>query len=237
MRLPDRLQHRSARGPAHPPSGQIFSALDVGPSTFGQAPYLVDLAFWWVRKLDFLGTVNRGNAIRGREEATMSDNPKSICPTPPKRTGPAASPSEQATSDSPSDLSRSQAPPLRRLLKWLLHAALGKPWTQPMRADEKRTTDAWLFRLKAAYDAGYYKTEPTEGAQTLFPWQNKTCRDCPFWSNGICHVLAEYRGATWHTCAYFDPWNRGEALAIVRSRKEREMNRWRGWLGDGSARW
>ena len=49
--------------------------------------------------------------------------------------------------------------------------------------------DTWVYRLKDAYDAGYYKTEPAVEAQTPFPWQNKTCKDCPFWANGVCHVF------------------------------------------------
>lgn len=43
--------------------------------------------------------------------------------------------------------------------------------------------DAWVYCLKKAYDAGYYRTEPAVDEQTPFPWQNKFCRDCPFWSD------------------------------------------------------
>lgn len=31
--------------------------------------------------------------------------------------------------------------------------------------------DEWISRLKAAFDAGYYKTEAGEGQQTLIPWK------------------------------------------------------------------
>jgi hypothetical protein len=31
--------------------------------------------------------------------------------------------------------------------------------------------DEWIKRLKAAYDAGYYKTEACEEQQVSFPWQ------------------------------------------------------------------
>jgi len=33
--------------------------------------------------------------------------------------------------------------------------------------------DDWIKRLKAAYDAGYYKTEASEGKQVRFPWQTR----------------------------------------------------------------
>jgi hypothetical protein len=86
--------------------------------------------------------------------------------------------------------------------------------------------DAWIYRLKAAYDAGYYRTEPAEGAQTLFPWQNKTCKDCPFWGNGICRVFEEYRGPQAHTCTYFDEPNREHARAILQKRELHALQRW-----------
>jgi hypothetical protein len=89
--------------------------------------------------------------------------------------------------------------------------------------------DAWVARLKAAYDAGYYKTEAAEGAQTPFPWQNKTCKDCPFWANSICQVFAEYRSSTAHTCSYFDPWNHDQAQTIMRERQSQGFRRW--WEG------
>jgi hypothetical protein len=89
--------------------------------------------------------------------------------------------------------------------------------------------DAWIARLKTAYDAGYYKTEAAEGAQTPFPWQNKFCKDCPFWANSICEVFAEYRSSMAHTCSYFDPWNHEAAQTMIRERAVRRFSR--GWEG------
>jgi hypothetical protein len=65
--------------------------------------------------------------------------------------------------------------------------------------------------LKTAYESGYYRTEVAAAQQTPFPWQNKACKDCPFWANSICQVYAEYRSSTSHTCHHFDPWNRATA--------------------------
>jgi len=87
-------------------------------------------------------------------------------------------------------------------------------------------TDDWLSRLKAGYDAGYYKTEVARGEQSQFAWQNKNCRDCPFWTNCICQVYAAYRSPTDHTCSYFDPWNRPAAKAIVQERQWQGLRRW-----------
>lgn len=95
--------------------------------------------------------------------------------------------------------------------------------------------DAWVYRLKHAYDAGYYQTEPAEGGQTSFPWQNKSCQDCPFWSSNICQVFAEYRSSTTHTCSYFDPWNRDQAKMVIRDRQEHGMRRWWEWFNDRGA--
>ncbi|MBV9279007.1 MAG: hypothetical protein JOZ41_02905 [Chloroflexi bacterium] len=86
--------------------------------------------------------------------------------------------------------------------------------------------DAWIHRLKDAYTAGYYQTEPAQDEQTPFPWRNKTCKDCPFWSSHVCQVLAEYRAPTAHTCSYFDPWNREAAQAMMRERQWLTMRAW-----------
>ncbi len=89
---------------------------------------------------------------------------------------------------------------------------------------------AWLLRLKEAADWGYYKTEPAIEEQTGFPWQNKTCRHCPFWANGICRVHAEYRPATAHTCTYFDDSRREAAHDIIRERQMQGYRRWWDWF-------
>ena len=97
--------------------------------------------------------------------------------------------------------------------------------------------EAWMLKLKAAYDAGYYRTEVAASGQSAFPWQNKTCKDCPFWSNSICQVFAEYRSSTAHTCSYFDPPHRDSAQSIIRERQWQGFRRWWEWFNDrGAAR-
>lgn len=95
--------------------------------------------------------------------------------------------------------------------------------------------DTWVSRLKAAYDAGYYRTEPAVGAQAAFPWQNKSCKDCPFWSNNICQVFSAYRAPLSHTCSYFDPWNREQAEGIIHRRQWQRLRRWWDWFNDRGA--
>ena len=96
--------------------------------------------------------------------------------------------------------------------------------------------DAWVYRLRDAYDAGYYKTEQAEEAQTGFPWQNKTCRDCPFWSNSICRVFAEYRDPASHTCSHFDPWHRAAGETILVERQTQGIRKWWDWFNDQNNR-
>lgn len=95
--------------------------------------------------------------------------------------------------------------------------------------------DGWMLKLKAAYDAGYYRTEIEPALQSPFPWQNKSCKDCPFWSNSICQVFAEYRSSTAHTCSHFDPWNRDAAQNIIRERQWQGFRRWWEWFNDRGA--
>lgn len=98
-------------------------------------------------------------------------------------------------------------------------------------------TEQWMRNLKAAYAAGYYQTEDAVEKQTRFPWQNQSCKDCPFWSNSICQVMAEYRSSTSHTCTYFDPWNRSAAQTIIQERQWQGFRRWWEWFNDrGAAR-
>ncbi len=98
------------------------------------------------------------------------------------------------------------------------------------------TAEAWLQRLKAAYEAGYYKTETDRKRQTTFPWQNKTCKDCPFWLNSTCQVFAEYRSSIAHTCSYFDAGNHASAQDIIRTRQWQGFDRWWQWFnGHGAA--
>jgi hypothetical protein len=88
----------------------------------------------------------------------------------------------------------------------------------------------WIHRLKRAYESGYYKTEAAVGDQTAFPWQNKTCKNCPFWANSICGVQAEYRAANAHTCIYFNESNREAAQDIIRERQWEGYRRWWDWF-------
>ena len=91
--------------------------------------------------------------------------------------------------------------------------------------------DAWLLRLKRALDAGYYRTEAALGEQEPFPWQNKTCRDCPFWlDTSWCQVHGEPREAAAHTCAYFDESHRLAARHIVEERQRLAQRRFWDWL-------
>jgi hypothetical protein len=87
-------------------------------------------------------------------------------------------------------------------------------------------SNAWLLRLKTAYDAGYYRTEAAVGSQVAFPWQNKACADCPFWVRGTCAVHLEYRSGTAHTCIYFDQANRDAGRAVIASHGVRAFERW-----------
>jgi hypothetical protein len=98
-----------------------------------------------------------------------------------------------------------------------------------------QSTEQWVHNLKAGYDAGYYRTEAAVGDQISFPWQNKTCKDCPFWANSICQVFAEYRSSTAHTCSYFDPWNRQQGQAIIQERQWQGFRRWWEWFNDRGA--
>jgi hypothetical protein len=83
----------------------------------------------------------------------------------------------------------------------------------------------WLERLKAAYEGGYYRTEAAVEEQTSFPWQNRTCGDCPFWMHNICLVEEAPRAANAHTCRYFDRPNREEARALIRKRRWEVLRR------------
>jgi hypothetical protein len=41
--------------------------------------------------------------------------------------------------------------------------------------------DTWLLRLKAAYEAGYYKTEAPVDEQIALPWSTQTDKRCTSW--------------------------------------------------------
>jgi hypothetical protein len=87
------------------------------------------------------------------------------------------------------------------------------------RPSDQAAADEWMHRLKQAYDAGYYKTEAAPDAQSAFPWQNKWCKDCPFWQASVCHVFGEYRRGLSHTCAYFDAPNHESAQQAITERR------------------
>ncbi len=96
---------------------------------------------------------------------------------------------------------------------------------------EDLTIEDWMARLKRAYEVGYYKTEAALGQQEPFPWQNKTCRDCPFWlDTNWCQVHAEDRAAGEHTCAYFDPPYRLAARNIIDERQQQSRRRFLDWF-------
>lgn len=91
-------------------------------------------------------------------------------------------------------------------------------------------TESWMLKLKAAHEAGYYRTEVAEGRQSAFPWQNKTCRDCPFWLNGVCRLEAAQRDGSAHTCSYFDEPHRVAAERIIENRLQTVRKIWWGRL-------
>ena len=95
--------------------------------------------------------------------------------------------------------------------------------------------ESWIYRLKDAYDACYYRTDAASQAQMSFPWQNKTCADCPFWNNSVCQVHVEYRNPDAHTCAFFDPWNREAARAMMTERQWGGFRQWWEWFNDRGA--
>ncbi|MGH2442360.1 MAG: hypothetical protein ACRDFX_04260 [Chloroflexota bacterium] len=86
--------------------------------------------------------------------------------------------------------------------------------------------EAWVLKLKDAYQAGYYKTEVDSAQQTPFPWQNKSCKDCPFWLHGVCRVYGQQRPALSHTCSYFDAGNRAEGQRIIDNRVREVRRAW-----------
>jgi|SRR5947209_4211082 len=88
------------------------------------------------------------------------------------------------------------------------------------------TPGDWLLRLKTAYEAGYYRTEASLSEQTPFPWQNKTCSHCPFWTRGTCMVHREYRHAAAHTCTYFDPARHDAARRMIAQDNARAFDQW-----------
>ena len=89
----------------------------------------------------------------------------------------------------------------------------------------------WVIRLKAGFEAGYYRTEAAVEAQMAFPWQNKRCRDCPFWLNNVCRVDAAPRSPDAHTCLYFDAENHASARRIIDQRMNRVRRAWWDQLG------
>ncbi len=87
------------------------------------------------------------------------------------------------------------------------------------RESEGWMPEEWMLRLKAGFEAGYYKTEEDGARQTRFPWQDRTCGDCPFWEHNSCRVRQARRGAFDATCRYFDEWNYPEAESIIQYNK------------------
>jgi hypothetical protein len=92
-------------------------------------------------------------------------------------------------------------------------------------------TEPWAIKLKAAYEAGYYRTETAVEDQTRFPWQGKTCKDCPFWLNRVCRVYATQRDGDAHTCSYFDATHHPEERRLIDARMHAVRRIWWGHLG------
>jgi len=94
-----------------------------------------------------------------------------------------------------------------------------------MDGDSQHGGEEWLRRLTQAYAAGYYRTEAAEEEQTRFPWQNRTCGDCPFWARDICLVHETPRPANAHTCRYDDRPHREEGRALIQRRRWEVLRR------------
>lgn len=93
----------------------------------------------------------------------------------------------------------------------------------------------WIHRLKAGYDAGYYRTETDRADQIAFPWQDKHCGDCPFWANGLCRVEGTLRSVSADTCTYFDSVHHAEARVLITERVHESRRKLWGWT-DGTSR-
>jgi hypothetical protein len=99
-----------------------------------------------------------------------------------------------------------------------------------------RQPERWILKLKAAYEAGYYKTEAAPDEQTGFPWQNKTCQDCAFWSNNRCWVHSESHSPAADICTCFDPGNQSGAQRMSGDHSSHGFRRWWEWLKGGATR-
>jgi hypothetical protein len=94
--------------------------------------------------------------------------------------------------------------------------------------------DEWMVRLRRAVEAGYFKTEAALGEQEPFPWQNKTCTDCPFWlETHWCQVHGADREPDAHTCGYFDPCSHTAARHIIHERELLAQRRYWDWFSEG----
>jgi hypothetical protein len=85
--------------------------------------------------------------------------------------------------------------------------------------------ERWLDRLQAACEAGLYRTESEPEQQMRFPWQDKHCRECPFWMNDVCQVDLRACTAEDPPCAFYDPPNFVLGRAAI---EERLRAAWRG---------
>lgn len=89
-------------------------------------------------------------------------------------------------------------------------------------------------KLKAAVEAGYYKTEESLEDQTPIPWAQKNCSDCPFFKNDICRVKGVSRNPDDHTCKYFDDANHSEAQKIIDAHASPWWDWFWGWYQDAA---
>lgn len=69
--------------------------------------------------------------------------------------------------------------------------------------EDQPMPDDWMARLKAACDAGYYKTEASEGQQMSFPWQTRASR---------LSLLVRLLGI--HIPRLRTPWNRSPVCCV-----------------------
>ncbi|HLJ68276.1 MAG TPA: hypothetical protein VKX16_13035 [Chloroflexota bacterium] len=64
-------------------------------------------------------------------------------------------------------------------------------------------TEPWLLGLKAAYDAGYYRSDVDPQAEKVAPWRLTVCQKCAFWHTGFCCIHLEIRRPGANACSLF----------------------------------
>jgi len=87
----------------------------------------------------------------------------------------------------------------------------------------------WMQRLKAAYDAGHYRTESAAVEQVPVPPLLGTCDGCPFWNIADCRRYAEYRGRRSAPCTSISS-STDSVPAVEQTQGEQKLPWWRRWF-------